>query len=253
MVNKIKNLLNRKYTKTEAISIIFLIIAVGLIIDILQGRFSVFFITLAILLIAIGFRHLKQKANSFTAYILITIGIGFLLSALITSLSFRLIFAVLIIYNSYQLFRSSANKSKIAVDISPSTHGSQAFLQIDPYFKNKLIGEHRNFEQGYALEDINIQTGFGDVSIDLSDTVIPPGETVILIRGMIGNIYLSVPSDIGISVQLSLLCGKMNLLKDSKTAFNLTQKYQSVDYKDSSRKIKIVISLLIGDIEVDHR
>jgi len=52
---------------------------------------------------------------------------------------------------------------------------------------------------------------------------------------------------------MSLLCGKMNLLNDSKTAFNMTQKYQSVDYKNSSRKIKIVISLLIGDIEVMQR
>jgi lia operon protein LiaF len=70
---------------------------------------------------------------------------------------------------------------------------------------------------------------------------------------MIGNIYLNVPSDIGMSVQMSLLCGKMNLLKDSKTAFNVTQKYQSVDYKNASRKIKIVVSLLVGDIEVKHR
>ena len=252
-MHKLKDLLRRKYTKTEAISIIFSIVAVGVVIDILLRRFSIFFIVLAIFLIAIGYQQFKRKKGSFTAYILIAIGAMFLLHALFTSFSFALIFAALIIYNSYQLFKSSSNKSNLDINIEPNPLGSQPYLQIDPYFKNKLVGEYRNFQQSYAIEDINLQTGFGDISIDLSDTIIPHGETVILIRGLIGNIYLNVPSDIGMSVQMSLLCGKMNLLKDSKTAFNLTQKYQSVDYKNDSRKIKIVVSLLIGDIEVKHR
>ena len=252
-MNKLKDLLTRKYTKSEAISIIFSIIAVGVVVDIILRRFSIFFIALAIFLVAIGYRKLKQKENSFTAYILIAIGAGFLLFALFTSVSFTLIFATVIIYKSYQLFRSSSNKSKLNINIKPNPVGTKAYLQIDPYFKNKLIGEYRNLKQSYAFEDINIQTGFGDVQVDLSDTIIPQGETVILIRGMIGNIYLNVPSDIGMSVQMSLLCGKVNLLKNNKTAINITQKYQSVDYKNASRKIKIVVSLLVGDIEVRHR
>ena len=252
MLDKLKNLLTRKYTKTEAFGIIFSIIAVGTVIDLLLGRFSIFFIAFSIFLVTIGYQQFRRK-RSFTAYILIAIGVLFLLFALFSSFSFALIFAVLIIYNSYQLFRSSSNKSKASVSIKPNPFESQAYVQIDPYFKNKLIGEYRNFKQSYVIEDINIQTGFGDVQIDLSDTMIPQGETVILIRGGVGNVDLNVPPDVGLSVQMSLLCGKMNLLNDSKTAFNMTQKYQSVDYKNSSRKIKIVISLLIGDIEVMQR
>ena len=251
-VNKIRNILRRKYTKTEAISIIFLIVAIGLIIDIFRGSLNIFLIALSIFLIAIGFRQLKKK-NSFTAYILIIIGSGFLLSALISSFSFTLIFATLIIYNSYQLFRSSSNKSHLPVNIKSNPLDSQDYIQTSPYFKNKLIAEYRDFKHSYALEDINIQTGFGDISIDLSDTIIPQGESVILIRGVIGSIYLNIPSDIGISVQASLLCGKINLLKTNKTVFNMTHKYQSVGYKDSYRKIKVVVSLLVGDIEVTHR
>jgi len=251
-MNKLREMLTRKYTIAEAIGIILSIVAIGTVIDLLQGRFSVFFIALAVFLIVVGYRRLKQK-NSFSSYVIITIGAGMLLFSIFTSFSFALIFAVLIVYNAYQLFRSSSNKSNIDVKIKPNPLESKAYIQTDPYFKSKLIGEYRNFPQGYAIEDINLQTGFGDVSIDLSDTIIPQGETVILIRGMIGNIYLNVPSDVGISVQMSLLVGKMNLLQDSKTALNLTQKYQSVDYKNASRKIKIVVNLLAGDIEVKHR
>ena len=251
-MKKLKDLLTRKYTKTEAIGIIFSIVAVGTVIDLLLGRFSIFFIAFSIFLIAVGYQQFRRK-KTFTAYILIAIGAIILLYSLFISLAFTLIFAVLIIYNSYQLFRSSSRKSKLNIHTHPDPLESQAYVQISPYFKNKLIGEYRHFQQSYALEDINIQTGFGDVQINLSDTIIPQGETVILIRGVIGNIDLNVPPDVGMSVQTSLLCGKMNLLKNSKTAFNLTQKYQSVDYKNSSRKIKIIISLLVGDIEVKQR
>ena len=252
-MDKLKSLLTRKYTKTEAISIILSIIAVGVIIDIYLGRLNILFIAVAIFFVATGSRQLKRKRNTFTAYILLIMGAGFLLFSLFTSFSFTLIFATLIIYNSYQLFRSSSNKSQLSVNINPDPLDSQVYAQTTPYFKNKLIGEYRDFQQCYALEDINLQTGFGDVSIDLSDTIIPLGETVVLIRGLIGNIDLNVPLDVGMSVQMSLLFGKMNLSQNSKTAFNVTQKYQSIDYKNSSRKIKIIISLLIGDIEVNHR
>ena len=251
-MNKLKELLTRKYTKTEAIGIIISIVAVGTVIDLLLGRRSIFYIALSIFLITIGYRQFKRK-NFVTAYTLITFGTGFLLFALFTSFSFTLIFATLMIYNSHQLFRSSSNKPRLLVNIEPTPLAPQAHIQVEPYFKNKVVGEYRHFEKSYALEDINIQAGFGDVLIDLSDTIIPQGETVILIRGMIGNIYLNVPADIGMSVQMSLLCGKINLLKENKTAFNVTQKYQSVDYQNTSRKIKIIITLLIGDIEVKHR
>ncbi|MCL1990943.1 MAG: cell wall-active antibiotics response protein LiaF [Defluviitaleaceae bacterium] len=251
-MNKIKELLKRQYTKSEALGILLSIAAVGFVIDILLRRFSVLLLALAIFLIITGYQQFKQK-NTFTAYFLIAIGSSFLLFTLFTSFSFSLLVATLVIYYSYQLFRSSAHKSNINVNIQPNPMGTRPYVQVDPYFKNKLVGEYRHFEQDYAIEDINLQTGFGDVQIDLSDRIIPQGETVVLIRGMVGNIYLNVPSDVGLSVQLSLLCGKITLLEDGKTAFNVTQKYQSVDYQETSRKIKIVISLFVGDIEVKHR
>lgn len=251
-MDKIKELLTRKYTKSEAIGIIFSIVAVGLIIDIVLGRFSIFFIVLSLTLLAIGYRQFKKRNNTM-AYLLMAIGGGFLLVALITSLAFALIFVALIIYNCYQLFRSSTNPASININIDSNAMNAENFIQTTPYFKNKIVGEYRLFQEDYPVEDINIQTGFGDVSIDLSDKIIPVGETVLLIRGMIGSIYLNVPSDVGLSVQMSLLCGKMKLLTDSKTNLNVTQKYQSVAYKEASRKIKIVASLLVGDIEVRHR
>jgi len=253
MLDKIKELLTRKYTKSEAIGIIFSIVAVGMVIDVLLRRFSILFIVLAIFSIVIGYRQLKQKNNSILGFVLIALGVGFLLFSLFISVAFTLIFAILLIYNCYQLFRSSTTPARCNLNITPGPYGDQPYLQTDPYFKNKFVGEYRNFNETHPLEDINLQIGFGDILIDLSEAIIPIGETVILIRGMIGSININVPSDVAVCLQLSLLCGKVKLLSDSKTAFNITKKYQSAHYKDASRKVKIVVSQLVGDIEVSHR
>lgn len=252
-VNKIKALLTRKYTKAEAIGIILSIVAIGIVVDIILSRFTVFFILLAIVLAILGYWQLKEK-NTTIAYVLMIIGFGFLIFAFVNSFAFALIFAVLIIYNCYQLFRSSSKISHLELFVKPSPSHNEHYSQTEPFFKNKLVGEYRELKQGYAIEDINIQTGFGDILIDLTEKIIPEGETVILIRGMVGSIYLNIPSDVALAMEVSLLCGKTKLLdEESKTTINLTKKYQNVDYKNASRKIKIVVSLLVGDVEVKHQ
>lgn len=60
-VNKLNDLLTRKYTKTEAIGIMLSILSVGTVVDILLGRFSLLFIVIALFLIAVGYQQLRQK------------------------------------------------------------------------------------------------------------------------------------------------------------------------------------------------
>ena len=248
-MKKLKEMLNRRYSVTEAIGIILTIVAVGVVIDLWQGHFSIFFIALSIFLSISGYRRLKRK-NSFFSYVLITVGAGILLFSIITSFAFTLIFAVLIIYNAFHLFKTPSKKTDLPIKTHDNPHGIKSFVQVDPYYKNKLVGEYRNIQASHTIEDINVQTGFGDVILDLTDTIIPEGETIIIIRGLIGNINIKVPNDTGLLLNISLMCGKITLFYDSETALNTTQKYQSADYKNQSRKIKLMLSLLVGDIEV---
>lgn len=250
-MKKIHDLLNKKYSKSEAIGLLGMILAFGIIIDIVLGRFSILFIVISIFLLITGYRRIKTK-QTFTAYLLLSLGAGFILFSLITSVSFSLLFSTLLIYNAFQLYRSSKNKTNININ-SFAHSSSEAIVETNPYFKNKFIGEYRQFPKDYPLEDINIQTGFGDIVIDFNELIIPVGETVVLIRGAVGNVKLYVPRDIGLSVQTSQLIGKSTIFTQETSTFNTSKKFQSSFYQSQSRKIKIVTSLLIGDIEVKHR
>ena len=48
----------------------------------------------------------------------------------------------------------------------------------------------------------------------------PPGESVVIIRGLIGNVELLVPFDAAVSVNHSTLSGKLKVFNHSEEIFH---------------------------------
>lgn len=236
----------RKFTKSEAIGLLVIIFAIGSFLDIMKGRQNIFFIAFLVILMIIG-RYQRKQGNTLAGNILLVLG-GLLLGVVfLTSLAFSLVIVSIAIYHGYHLFSGTSHKAKVDEKFTP-----RSYNQTDPLFKNMLAGKLYSSEAVYELDDINIQYGFGDIRLDLTRALIPEGETVILVRGLVGNVQIYVPYDVEVSIQTSMLLGKLNGLENSRNVFNHTQKYQTEDYKMASRRIKILTSLLIGDIEVKN-
>jgi len=105
----------------------------------------------------------------------------------------------------------------------------------------------------YEWNDINIQTGLGDTSIDLSYTMLPKGETVIFIRNIIGNIQILVPYEIEVSIHHSCVVGSTNAFENhSSKMFNQVFQLKTSGYDNAEQKVKIFTSLLVGNLEVSR-
>ena len=113
-----------------------------------------------------------------------------------------------------------------------------------------FVGNVRMMDHIYELEDINVQYGACDVEIDLTTAMIPEGETVIVIRGVVGNIRLYVPYDIELSLNHSVIVGRVLLPCHEETGFNRNVTFRTEQYKEAPRRIKIISSLVVGDTEV---
>ncbi|MDQ0218612.1 cell wall-active antibiotics response protein [Peribacillus cavernae] len=135
-----------------------------------------------------------------------------------------------------------------------SLHGSsekEPILKTGFLLQNKWFGRQKTPEHMYEWNDINIQGGIGDTIIDLSNTILPKGEAVISIRNLIGNIQIFVPYDIEISIHHSVVAGKAAIFQHQETrVFNQILSYQTEDYQHAAQKMKIITSVLTGDIEV---
>lgn len=124
-------------------------------------------------------------------------------------------------------------------------------IRVKPIFDHQIFGDQETFETAYAWRDINIHGGFGDRVIDLSNTVLPDDTVVISIRHIFGHIEIYVPYEVEVSIHHSVLYGKANILGNHHMRLmNETISYKTKEYDLKQQRVKIITSLISGDIEV---
>ncbi|WP_179128525.1 cell wall-active antibiotics response protein LiaF [Marinilactibacillus piezotolerans] len=116
--------------------------------------------------------------------------------------------------------------------------------------RNKWFGDHSIGKDIYEWEDVNFSKVLGDTVVDLGNTILPKKENIVMIRQGIGDIKLLIPEEAGVSLDVSLLLGKVKVDNDVLDLKNETLKWQSPAYAENSRNIKIVLNLLVGEVEV---
>ncbi|WP_099223185.1 cell wall-active antibiotics response protein LiaF [Listeria costaricensis] len=175
------------------------------------------------------------------------VAVVFLLLSVLLTTTFKLglvvagIFAIIHYVN-----RKRAPQLLMVETKEPGTKTDKA----NHFIRNQWFGNQRVLDVVYEWDDINVQTGIGDTIIDLGNTVLPTGESVIMIRSVSGKIRLLVPFDLGICLEHSAIFGNLQYDKISTSVQNNTVKVYSDNYETSARKVKIMTSVVFGDLEV---
>ncbi|WP_051302209.1 cell wall-active antibiotics response protein LiaF [Salibacterium aidingense] len=123
---------------------------------------------------------------------------------------------------------------------------------VTPSHKNVFIGDFKLMKRRFALQDMNVKYGMGDIAIDFSKAIIDEGETVIVLQGGIGDVDLYIPYDLNVSIQASAALGDINILEHREEGLNKEAIVQTDYYKEAPRKVKILISVILGDIDVRY-
>ncbi|MFZ3576707.1 cell wall-active antibiotics response protein LiaF [Virgibacillus sp. DJP39] len=155
------------------------------------------------------------------------------------------------------LFIINYSKSKKEADyIQPSNQfqddsNQETIIKTTPLFSHRIFGNQQTTNQAYQWKDINIHGAFGDRVIDLSNTVLPDETAVISIRHLVGNIEIFVPYEVEVSVHHSAVFGRAHILgTDHNKLMNQTLFYRTANYQSTLPRVKIITTLLSGDIEV---
>ncbi|MCM3127373.1 cell wall-active antibiotics response protein LiaF [Paenibacillus provencensis] len=119
--------------------------------------------------------------------------------------------------------------------------------------KSTFIGEIKLGDEYYELKPTNISQFIGDTVIDLTKAQIPYGETRINISAFIGDIKVFTPRDmdLGIIVNSNSFIGDMTVLSETKSGFMGNVSAQTPNYKEAEKKVRIVVSVFIGDVKVN--
>ena len=235
----------RKLSRTSLIGWVILISATGIALELLLNWRLLIPLLVGCFLVYKG----KWRREGSSRNIYLIIGFSLLIMAIISSAFFKLIIIIGVIYGLIHYSKSKKSAKRIVVETTPPDSKSR-YTKKQPYFKNMFTGSQKVTNQVYEWDDINIQCGIGNTSIDLGMTMLPPGESVVIIRGLIGNVELLVPFDAAVSVNHSTLSGKLKVFNHSEEMFHSNIIYYPDHVEGATRSIKVITSVLVGNVEV---
>lgn len=145
------------------------------------------------------------------------------------------------------LFKKEANwREKEFISVRFRENQEETVKKIRrKWFNNDTFGD-----EVYEWEDVNITKMAGDTVVDLGNTILPKENNIVMIRKGFGDTKLLVPEEVAVSLDLSVLLGKVKIGDEELVLKNETLKWKSSRYGDSSRKIKLISNVLFGEIEV---
>lgn len=176
---------------------------------------------------------------------IIGIGIVFL-----NTIFFRVLIVIPIVWLAIYLYQYF---SKPKDDTVPQKFGNEPLVEEEILYANQWFGKQEFGKKPYLWQDINTQTLFGETVIDLTQTVLPKGEPIILLRHLAGTIKIIIPYDVEVSIHHSVLIGSVDIFgygDDQIT--NRVIHYQTENYNQAHQRIKIYTTMLAGKIEVSR-
>ncbi|WP_090988542.1 cell wall-active antibiotics response protein LiaF [Bacillus sp. OV322] len=194
----------------------------------------------------------KKKYHRAIGKMLFWIGLFSTVVIVLQMMVFKFFILAILAYLLYTFYQSKKNPDYISpVLIESKNRGQEPLIKKNSLFENKLFGGRKTPDHVYEWNDVNIQTGIGDTVIDLSNTILPKGDTFISIRGIAGNVRILVPYDMEVSIHHSVIAGSTSVFNNTdRKIFNSILSFQTPGFNDAEQKIAIITSLLIGDLEV---
>lgn len=194
---------------------------------------------LFLLILAAGFLYFaytqKQK------YTLI-LGLFFLLLAVLSLWTLRLIPILLISYVLYKYLKTEPQPTPIKPK-PQKTFGT---------VKNTLIDAFET-DKEYKWQDLQLQKLAGTITIDTTETILPTGRSFIAINQAFGKTTILVPYEVTIELHYSTLYGEATILHAPPQRLINEKLAVKEGVEDAKRSLVIYVASCFSDLEVQRR
>lgn len=128
--------------------------------------------------------------------------------------------------------------------VEPHSNGKQT-VQRRPWIGNEQIGD-----EIFSWDDIDIVIAAGDTIIDLGQTILPARDNVIVVRKGFGRTRILVPIGIGVMLTHTAMAGRVSFEDEEYELNSECLHLKSANYELSHRRLRIITSTIIGNLEV---
>lgn len=197
-----------------------------------------------LVLLGIGMMYFSLRKQSKYMFWL---GFIFLILAIFSMWSLRLFLVAILVYSLYKLWKNEP----ISQVIKP--FGKVYEETPNSIIQNKLFSSQSTPFQAYEWQDVHVQSFYGDYVIDVTETVLPKGTSLISIRQSLGKVTIHVPYEIPVRIHYTTVIGEARILsRGVQRLWNQTVLVKDgyLDEVSHPAELLITVSTWIGDVEV---
>lgn|SRR5690554_1562859 len=195
-----------------------------------------------------GYYYYKETYGK----ILFWVGLLSVVLTILNMIAVRFIIIVIIIYVLRVYYLSRHDPEKIKPLFFETTESDESLIEGKSLLPQQLFTKRMTPDHPYPWQDVHIAGIVGDTIIDLTEAFLPDEEdSVISIRHGFGNIIIYVPYELEVSVNHSTLLGQVSVFnKNYGFIVNETIHTKTEHFHDTTKRLKIMTSVLSGNLEV---
>lgn len=201
---------------------------IGLGVLLIFGNWLSFFTIVALAFIAYGIYKIRLGESVKRGYIFLAIGSGMILLD-----HFMLVVAILMI--SLGFYYAKIRK----------TQPEGNYLQ-----KQNITASIHWDRDPWTLRNTSMWHILGELDIDLSLAMVEGQHNVLMFQGIVGDVDLVIPEDYGVEIEAFVLFGQIDFSQKKDTGMMNRLYWKSPNYELRDQKVKIIVSYLVGDIDI---
>jgi lia operon protein LiaF len=128
---------------------------------------------------------------------------------------------------------------------SRQIHGEGSVLQ-----RTRLIESQKRDKEPWILRTMSLWCVIGELNLDFSLAIPEESDITLVMQGIIGDIDLFIPEDMGISVESSVLFGQVRVATERESGMMNKIHWQSPNYATAGSRVKLIVSYIVGDIDI---
>lgn len=201
---------------------------IGLGVLMVCGKWLGFFTIVALFIIFYGIYKVRQGEDVRNGYILLAVGGGMILLD-----HFMLVIATLMI--SLGFYYAKVRKTQpLGNHVQKQNITSNIHWDRDPW----------------TLRNTSMWHVIGELDIDLSLAIEEGQSNILMFHGIVGDIDLVIPDDYGVDIEAFVLFGQIDFDQEKETGMLNRLYWKSPNYDTSESKVKIIISYLVGNVDI---
>jgi lia operon protein LiaF len=235
----------RRLSTKQLVGYVSILFALGLFYDLLSGAGNVLFgVLFPFLLYYVGI-HFRRRNHEKLAILFYIVGTIILAGVVLSSAAIGFVIAGILLYLGIILVTRHSVREFLFSRIAPHQYEEEG-VKIQPAYSFSTQAD-----APYVLQDLSEQFIVKDLEIDLTHAYVPEGETLIVVRGVVGDVRIILPSGYDYTLDTSIGFGSVKTdIRRIPTFFNRRIQFRAPEYGEATRKVRIHVMLGIGNVEV---